>query len=312
MSTNNGVSNIGGGSITIGNGNAIGPNASATTYTAAMPAPDEADERERADVGVITVLSEEIAAVVDVLKKSPTYQAVREDGGHVFHVASRLVGDRVVKVVAMQTTDRGQRSAVAAYEQLWQHCKPKVVLLVGIAGGIHKDVQLGDVVISDEVIYYDARKETADEIRRRGTSQRMTGPALRMINEFFQVHGEPCDLLAPGRGRPVGFRVFRGPVGSGEAVIAHGDSTVRQYLMAYNDKTLAVETEAGGVGQAFQERLASHPAAYGWFTVRGISDHADEIKDDAYHVIAARRAAQIFDLLLPFIAGSDVAGSSKS
>ena len=47
------------------------------------------------------------------------------------------------------------------------------------------------------------------------------------------------------------YKIRPGLIGSGEAVIADPNSDIRRYITAFNDKTLAVETEAGGLAEAF-------------------------------------------------------------
>jgi len=47
------------------------------------------------------------------------------------------------------------------------------------------------------------------------------------VNRFFTDHGEPAEFRVPtaGRGSPR-FRVFAGPIGSGDAVIADRESDI--------------------------------------------------------------------------------------
>lgn len=51
------------------------------------------------------------------------------------------------------------------------------------------------------------------------------------------------------------FRVHRGPIGSGDAVITDEHADIRQWLHTVHEKVLAVETEAAEVVQAFHEVL---------------------------------------------------------
>jgi len=151
-------------------------------------------------------------------------------------------------------------------------------------------------VIGDEVIYYDARRETVTAARRRGRSHPTTPAVRHRINEFFLRYGSTIALGPSGQ-----VRVFRGPIGSGSAVVTDPGSDIVRFLRWFNEKTLAVETEAGGVGQAFYEEVGSDPAA-GWLTIRGISDLADRDKGHGWHQLAANHAAAVMDRLLPMLA----------
>lgn len=267
--------------------------ATAVGQQLAAPAPRRPG-REAADVGVLTVLGEELRAVVGVLRTHRGYWHERVPDGPDVHRAE--AGG--VRVVAMQALEPGPQSAAAAYRRMRDLVGPRVVLLVGVAGGIRPDLAIGDVVIGDEVVCYDARRETAGPARRRGRSHLVT-PALRhRVNEFFLRNGPTI------RYGPDTVRVFRGPVGSGAAVITDRHSDVVDFLRRFNEHTLAVETEAGGVGQAFYEEAEA--GSTGWLTVRGISDLADRDKGYQHHQLAADRAAAVMDRLLPLLARPDV------
>ena len=261
--------------------------------------PDRAGPRRRADVAVLTVLTEELRAVVEVLRRHRDFRSAPLPGGSQLYEAAVRADGVDLRVVATQALEPGPQSAAAAYRRLRDALHPSVVLLVGVAGGIRADVAVGDVVIGDEIIYYDARRETVPAARRRGKSHSTT-PALRhRVNEFFLRYGP---TIAVRRG--VQVQVFRGPIGSGSAVVTDTSSDIVRFLRRFNEKTLAVETEAGGVGQAFYEEIGCEPAA-GWLTIRGISDLADRDKGHGWHQLAADHAAAVMDRLLPMLAAPD-------
>jgi adenosylhomocysteine nucleosidase len=256
----------------------------------------------RCDVGVITVLSEETSAVTTVLSAAGSCRyRIRSDGLRFCEADVNRQGQNVT-VAAMQTLDRGQRAAALAFEQLRHHYAPTTVVLVGIAGGINPAVRIGDVVVAQEVIYYDLRKEQPGRTVHRGQARPVPATTRRAINAFFSDHGEPylAAIQDPdGTTRTCG--VLPGPIGSGEAVVACEDSEIRRYLTSFNDKTLALETEAGGLAEAFYETVGSFSPGTGWLAVRGISDHADARKDDSGHQVASWHAAAIFMQLLPYL-----------
>jgi adenosylhomocysteine nucleosidase len=298
---NNGVQNTGSGTITIGNG-AVGDRA--TVYAG--------PERQREDtagtagaspvhIGVITVLSQETRALTGALQAAGTVHVEAHADGSRCYEAEIEVRGRQLRVAATQAADRGQRPAVLAFQRLQQYHAPAIVVLAGIAGGVHPAVQLGDVVVAREVIYYDLRKEAEGQTLRRGQTRTVPIGIGHTVNHFFSNHGEPY------RGRfldPDGITrecsVLPGMVASGEAVIADAYSPIRRYIQRFNDKTLAVETEAGGVAEAFHE-TAGNSGTKGWLAIRGISDHADAVKNDDYHDIASWHAAAVLLEMLPYL-----------
>jgi adenosylhomocysteine nucleosidase len=284
LATNDGVANV---------GTAIGK----VSGSEAAQGTHRRHDRDPFDVGILTVLTEEMQAVVQRLQRYPKYRCVGLEGGAHAYVASVPTDDAGdLQVVALQTLEQGSRSASAAYHLLRNEFKPRAVLLVGIAGGIRDDVAIGDVVLGDQVVYYDARRETPDGPRRRGQSQPMTPFMLHRLNTFFLRYGNSLPMETTGA-----VRVLRGPVGSGDAVITHEASEIIRWLRAFHEKTLAVETEAGAVGQAFYEEVDTDKTLLGWLTIRGITDHADQHDWQDRRSYASERAALVMDRLLPLL-----------
>lgn len=295
---NSGLTNFGG--TTNVTGSAVGEGA---TLNVGSPAPQQQGPAPRSgrawDVGLVTILAEEARAVTAVL-------GLRDEagvGGTHFYTGSVETRGQPARVVATRALGQGQLSAMNALANLRQRYDPAVLVLVGIAGAIHGDVAIGDVVVATRVVCYDLRKETPEGTRRRGKEHESPVPVVHAVNSFFNEHGEPARFLSddPGANR---FRVFAGPIGSGEAVVADGGSEIRRYLQVYNDKTLAVDMEAGGLGQFCHEHPSTSGAAQGWLVIRGISDHADSEKDDAQHDSAATNAAHTLREMVPYLRGA--------
>ncbi|WP_320065959.1 hypothetical protein [Micromonospora sp. RTGN7] len=278
----------------------VGGNVNAVQHNHAAARWDLASADRRADrpaeVGILTVLLEEMAAVVEVLGRAPDYRAEQTYGGRTVHRATFAAEGGPVRVAAAQALEPGTHSASSAYQELRRRFAPPIVLLVGIAGGVHADVAVGDVVLADEVIWYDSRRETEDGPRRRGRTQPIAAVLRNRVNAFVVEHGPVVGL-----GAGEGFRVHRGPIGSGNAVVTDAASGIRSWLTEVHEKTLAVETEAAGVAQAFFEEITDDRALRGWMTVRGISDRADRHKGHADHTLAARHAALVVERLLPYL-----------
>ena len=120
--------------------------------------------------------------------------------------------------------------------------------------------------------------------------------------EVFMEFGEPMILnFTNSEGVSVPFKVLPCPVSTGEAVIACSRSEIRDFLKSNDDKTLIVKTEARGIAEAFYAQVIGNSSVHGWLAIRGISDHVDETKNDAYHRIASRNAATVLERLLPYL-----------
>lgn len=297
----NGVATFGG-TTNINGPSAIGPGATVNLPGPRASSPrDHRGERTAVDIGIITVISEESAAVREALSLQPD-----QPGGPGFDVGALPASGRPVTIAAVRALAQGQESAMAAYSRLREHYDPAVIVLTGIAGGVHRDIRPGDVVVATRVFYYDLRKETPAGTAYRG--QERQAPALigHTVNMFFTEYGEPA-TLAPGRpgNTKNAFRVLSGPIGSGNAVVADRDSKILKYLASLNDKILAIDMESGGLSHAYHEGLVTLAAPgrpLGWLVIRGISDDASRDKNDDYHHLAAQNAALTLRELIPYLA----------
>jgi len=253
----------------------------------------------KADVGIITIVQEEMNAVISMLKKANNYCKLRIDGS-VFYRAEMLAEDSKSHfVVATQQMEQGNRSVIMAYERLCSQFNPSVVVLLGIGGAIAKEVELCDVVVADKVIWYEQATVTNAGTNHKGESTKLSPWIRVLLNDFFAEKGYPYSLCKNDQDN-ANSKVFLGPVGSGEKVVRYRDAAVRKWLMSFDYKCMALETEAGGLAQAFYETgISSRYLAKGYMVIRGISDHADKDKNDAYRTLSARNAC---DFLADFLA----------
>jgi adenosylhomocysteine nucleosidase len=241
------------------------------------------------DVGIITIVTEEMQAA------SEQFGLARRQGqtsARSFYVGEIPAKGGVNRVVATQQVRQGNASVMSAWYALQQEFAPALMVLLGIAGGMHQDVGLCDVVFADQVIRYDKRKLSAQGVRPRGEAQLIEPWLAVHLNDFFVDRSEPAVFSAAKLSIRKKFKTFRGPIGSGNAVVGFREARERGWLTGYNDKTLVLETEADGFAQAFYEdRLLYGAASAGYLVVRGVSDHADHKKDDRWRKPAALNAA---------------------
>jgi adenosylhomocysteine nucleosidase len=300
--SNSGIVNVGSGTVNAA-GAAFGDRATVINTSVTEPAQAERHRSspDRWDLGVITVLAEETAAMREMLGRHGGYTPAPRGMAPGCYEGRLGDGEHAVRVALIQTLEQGQRSAMVALDRLRRTYDPAVVALVGIAGAIHDSLRRGDVVIATEIIYYDSRKETAEGTIRRGHGYPVPPGVRHAVNAFFTGHGEPAMLKTPGTGgagEP--FAVHQGPIASGEAVVASRRSGIPGYLSDFNDKVLAVEMEGGAPAQAFYEEL-NPGAAANWLVIRGISDHADPQKNDLHHGTASGNAAAVLETIFPYL-----------
>ncbi len=263
----------------------------ATIYNVERARPETA--RQEASIGVVTVLAEEAAAIRHVLGLHPA-----PDGTPGIDLGTVHAAGRPATVAAARSLAQGQDAAAATVARLRACYHPAVFILAGIAGAIHPDVRVGDVVVATRVISYDLRKETPAGVIRRGGELQAPAMATHAMGHFFTAHGGDPAGLHDWDG-PQAFRVHYGPIGSGNAVIADERSAIRAWLRDYNDKILAIDMEAAGYAAACHDDPDGHPPP--WIIIRGISDDASRRKDDEHHQSAAINAARTLRELLPYL-----------
>ena len=249
------------------------------------------------DILIITALPEERDAV---LRQLPSYQPVQDTDFPTFNVATLETdsgcdqGNLVVAVTMLRHA--GNVFAAVHTARFLQRFKPHYVLMIGIAGGVEGKVHLGDVVISDQIIYYEITKEQLGFSEQRPQVLRADWLLLDRAKNYTDISWH-ANITAerPATRRNVEVpRVHCGPIASGEKVIADRNRITE--LKQQHSKLHAVDMESFGVGLTADE-WADSPQ---FIAVRGISDYANEEKNDKWHEYASDSAAAFSVAFLRF------------
>ena len=241
----------------------------------------------KVDILIITALEVERNAVLRYL---PGYRKVSKADFPTYFCATleTVAGsDREIPLVAVtMLTDAGNTPAAVRTSQCIQHLKPRYVLMIGIAGGIKGKVNLGDVVVSKQIVYYEQAKVTPS-----GSEPRIREGSVDsiLLDRAMNYDGEWRTLIRAKRPTNPGSietpQLHFGPIASGEKVIADDNRVIE--LKQLHSKLLAIEMESFGVALAASQSTDSP----GFIAVRGISDYADDKKNDDWQEYAADSAA---------------------
>ena len=279
-----------GGAITNIGQLAAGPGAGITNVHPGSQ-PTRSPSRPRG-IGVVTIKATETRALIEVFGLTKNRET---PGGQDFYTGTVESADGPIELVAARTLEQGQRSVIPTLENLRRHTNPAVFVLLGVGGAINRDLAIGDVVIATRVVYYDLRRETPGQVHRRGEERHAPAATTHALNSFFTDYHDLARLESAAGP----FRVLPGPIGSGDAVIMNAESQIRKFLLTYNEKILAVDTEAGGLTQFCHESPPpDHPS---WLVIRGISDLADHTKTYEHQHSAAHNAAITLQHLIPYL-----------
>jgi formylglycine-generating enzyme required for sulfatase activity len=228
------------------------------------------------DFVVVTALDEERDAV---LQKLPGYNKLppKKNTVQIYYAAEVPVifpdsATGQYRLIVVSLSGMGRIQAATVTSEAISRWHPRYIMLVGIAGGIvAKGVNIGDILISSQIVDYELQKITKDGPQVRWEVYRAEPRLLAASRSFADK--EWLDLVSVAR--PADSKLVRhvGPIASGDKVIAFSD-----VLNFYRDKwpaLIGVEMEAGGTAAAaFQS--AEPP---GFFMVRGVSDLADSDKN---------------------------------
>jgi len=222
----------------------------------------------------VAALEEEVDALA---KQAPGLQRTVPTSGDIH---SYLIGSIPVvfpngvkssyRIGLMQLLGMGRVEAAVATTTAIATWSPRYVTSIGIAGGVaERNVNLGDVLVSDQVVDYELQKLTAAGPEMRWEVYR-SDPRILSVARQPLIEDWQNAVERPQPGRP---KRHIGTIASGDKVFAAVNA-----LKIYRDKwptIIGLEMEAAGIARsAFQS--APQP---GFFMVRGVSDLADEAKD---------------------------------
>ncbi|MEX5535581.1 5'-methylthioadenosine/S-adenosylhomocysteine nucleosidase [Pseudomonas syringae] len=249
------------------------------------------------DLLVITAIAIELAAAKKVFGIGEDVPARHSKNGIHFWPVTIQRTDGPLSCVVASLGNAGNVNASAITTLLLSELTPKKVLMMGIAGGRRKKLSLGEVILSERVVYYEGGAAHAGgTIALRPEMQRPGLSTQQDLNAYFATASLPERLQE--RAEKLGFAI---PVESqaGEvaaklmvspATIASGELLIRDPVVfegfqGIHEKAVVAEMEAYGVFDACEKQNV--PV----LVVRGISDYGDTTKDNTFHKVASEAAA---------------------
>lgn len=232
---------------------------------------------------------------VTLIEDQVTQRQEREIEGIRF-VSGKLNGRQVV----VTWTGVGKVNAAMTTTLLIEHFKPKRIIVTGIAGGVNRELEPGDIVIGGKTAHHDMGTIWPEGLFCKGVKSRLDGyenPVFFLADPelltLAQRAADRVDLASiktfKGERNP---RIIRGVVVTGDSFIASTDkcAELRQKLEAD-----AVEMEGAAVAQICYQRQIGH------LVIRSISDNADEgavLDKQMFYILAARNSAKLVTEIL--------------
>ncbi|UUE37459.1 5'-methylthioadenosine/S-adenosylhomocysteine nucleosidase [Pectobacterium aroidearum] len=228
-------------------------------------------------VGIIGAMEQEVTLLRDRIENRQTFQRA---GCEIYTGQINGVD------VALLKSGIGKVSAALGTTLLLEHSKPDVVINTGSAGGLAPSLNVGDIVVSDEVRYHDA------DVTAFGYEPgQMAGcPAAFAADEKLIA-------LAQEAIADLQLNAVRGLVVSGDAFINGAEPLAR--IRATFPKAIAVEMEATAIAHV------CHQFAVPFVVVRAISDVADKashLSFDEFLSVAAQQSTRMVEAILAKLA----------
>jgi nucleoside phosphorylase len=208
----------------------------------------------RADIVFLTALSVEFDAVhAHLIGPTP-----HTDRNGTRYTIGRLPGGRRV---ALALIGEGNLAAAALVGRAIEEFSPCVLLLVGVAGAITDDAQVGDVVVATRIHTYHGGREESETFRPRPKGW----PVAHDLEQAARALAHAGTLPD--------MRVHFKPIVSGDVILDSRTSPLAGLLATYYSDAIAIDMESAGVAEAAHRRNF-HRA----MTIRAISDTADGAK----------------------------------
>lgn len=188
--------------------------------------------------------------------------------------------------VALLKSGIGKTAAALGTTLLLQICKPDVVINTGSAGGLSSSLNVGDIVVSEEVRYHDV------DVTAFGYAPgQMAGcPEAFVADKALIAAAEACI-------QQLSLNAVRGLVVSGDAFINGAEPLAR--IRRTFSEAIAVEMEAAAIGHV------CHQFKVPFVVVRAISDVADQeshLSFEAFLAVAAQQSSLMVENLLTRLA----------
>lgn len=228
-------------------------------------------------VGIIGAMEQEVTLLRDRIENRQTFQRA---GCEIYTGQINGVD------LALLKSGIGKVSAALGTTLLLEHSKPDVVINTGSAGGLAPTLNVGDIVVSDEVRYHDA------DVTAFGYEPgQMAGcPAAFLADEKLIT-------LAQAVIAELQLNAVRGLVVSGDAFINGAEPLAR--IRTTFPKAIAVEMEATAIAHV------CHQFAVPFVVVRAISDVADKashLSFDEFLSVAAQQSTRMVEAILAKLA----------
>jgi nucleoside phosphorylase/CheY-like chemotaxis protein len=258
----------------------------------AIAATSESTSSYATDICVVAALKEEFSALCDL---DFEWQRTKCPGDATeYYAGSALTMNETVTVVAACASRMGMISAAVLAANMIRTFRPRIIVSIGLCAGVRDRVGMGDVVVADPSWDYQSGKFTGKDFEF-APHQLPIHSAIRKRIAALDSAELQSDVAKRWSKKPVteNFQLHIGPFASGSAVMA--DKTKLESLRLQHRNLVAIDMEVYGIYSAASD--SPMPSPYP-LAIKGISDFADETKNDSHREFACFASARVFNLFV--------------
>lgn len=255
-------------------------------------------EKHDYEVAIITAVEVETKAVKRLNEKWDILY--KENDPTVYFNTQFQKDGRIIKVITAQQSEMGMAAASTLASKILQHFKPKYIIMVGIAAGIGKDKNFGDIIVASDVWNYSsgkyvAKSESDDLLSFEPDPKSLSlDPMLRgklsidYSQILFDIKSKWQDDISTE------LKIIMGPLACGSAVVAN-EKIVQQLIQAHSRKTVGLDMESYGMFYTAQNSSGIKAIP---ICIKSICDFADSKKGDGFQNYSAYTSSQFAKYLI--------------
>jgi adenosylhomocysteine nucleosidase len=235
------------------------------------------NEGEASMIGIIGAMDEEVSQIVEVMELTETYERAS---------MKFMKGKLNDKDVVIVRSGIGKVNAAVCAQLLVDRFNVNYIINTGIAGSLKADINIGDVVLSSDVLHHDV--DATGFGYPLGQIPRMDTLAFPADEKLIELAKEACAKAVPEIG------VHIGRVVSGDQFIS--DKAVKERILG-NFGGYCTEMEGAAIAQT---AYLNHVP---FLILRAISDKADNSATMDYPEFEAMAIKHSVEILKELVAG---------
>lgn len=242
------------------------------------------------DCVIITAVDNEFNTVIKCGFTWKQYQ--REGDPTRYYYTTFEKNGNTLKLLLVKQNQMGMSASSMLTTKIIEAFSPKLVCMVGIAGGRKEEVNLGDIIIASESWDYGSGKirpksassgfELSPEPHQIGIS---AACKEYLSDDFSKQLYQVRMKWNESNGKEINhdIKIHIGALASGASVV-QDDKMIAEYILPQNRKVLGLDMETYGVYYAAKN---AYNKKVEFLSIKAVSDFADSSKNDDYQLYSA-------------------------